>query len=191
MPRILVADCYDSFTFNLSHALEAVSGQKVDVHRFDAISLSALVQYSHIVFSPGPGLPGHRPHLLSLVQAALALPIKVLGVCLGHQALAVATGGVLRNLEAVHHGVAHRLTQQSPGGVLFRELPWAFEAGRYHSWVVSEEGLPSCWRVTLRDGQGEIMAMEHLTANVHGIQFHPESIMTPHGRDILSAFVRL
>ena len=110
MARILIVDNYDSFTFNLSHLLEAVSGSRVDVYRNDAIKVGALSSYSHIVFSPGPGLPDERENLMQLVGASLTLSVPVLGVCLGHQALALSTGGSLRNLESVHHGVAIETT---------------------------------------------------------------------------------
>lgn len=191
MARILIVDNYDSFTFNLSHLLEAVSGSRVDVHRSDAISSEALRNYSHIIISPGPGLPDESKALMDLVQASLVLCVPVLGVCLGHQALALATGGSLKNLDTVHHGVAIETRVSDVECPLFRKMDQRFLSGRYHSWVVHGEALPACWKVTALDPQREIMAMRHENGKVFGIQFHPESVLTPNGRMLLENFVRV
>ncbi len=191
MARILIVDNYDSFTFNLSHLLEAVSGCRVDVCRNDAAVGDALRYYSHIVFSPGPGLPGERKDLMQLVGASLNLSVSVLGVCLGHQALALATGGSLRNLESVHHGVAIETTVTDIQCPLFKGMDKSFISGRYHSWVVNSIGLPTCWKITGLDPSGEIMSMRHENGKVFGIQFHPESVLTPNGRQLLENFVRV
>jgi anthranilate synthase component 2 len=191
MARILIIDNYDSFTFNLSHLLEAVSGRPVDVFRSDAISSEALRACSHIVFSPGPGLPDESKALMELVKESLGLGVPALGVCLGHQALAIATGGTLKNLDTVHHGVAIETSVTDMECPLFRKIDQHFLSGRYHSWVVHSEALPACWKVTALDPQREIMAMRHENGKVFGIQFHPESVLTPNGRMLLENFVRV
>ncbi len=188
MNRILVVDNYDSFTFNLVHMLEAIAYEDVDVFRNDELTLAQLAQYEFIVFSPGPGLPSESENLLNLISEALRLGKKTLGVCLGHQALAAATGGNLKNLKEVHHGVAHSIIIEKKEP-LFNHLPNSFNVGRYHSWVVDEESLPDQWKVTCRDTKGEIMGMNHRDLPVFGIQFHPESILSPEGKTILKNFL--
>ncbi len=191
MARILIVDNYDSFTYNLSHLLEAVSGSKVAVRRNDDISKDSLKGYSHIVFSPGPGLPDESKALMEIVHASLDLNIAVLGVCLGHQALAIATAGQLKNLENVHHGVAIDTILKDRQCPLFGGMEERFASGRYHSWVVDAPTLPACWNVTSLDPSGEIMSMRHENGKVFGIQFHPESVLTPNGRQLLANFVRV
>lgn len=188
MNRILVVDNYDSFTFNLVHMLEAIADEDVDVFRNDELILSQLAKYEFIVFSPGPGLPSESENLLNLISEALRLEKKILGVCLGHQALAVATGGKLKNLSQVHHGVSHNIKVDT-NSLLFKELPSDFHVGRYHSWVVDGESLNHQWQVNCRDEKGEIMGMNHREHLVYGIQFHPESILSPFGSRILSNFL--
>jgi anthranilate synthase component 2 len=190
MNRILVVDNYDSFTFNLVHMLEAIADEDVDVFRNDELSLSQLAKYEFIVFSPGPGLPAESENLLILIFEAIKLKKKILGVCLGHQALAEATGGKLKNLSEIHHGVSHSLfieVQES----LFSGLPAQCKVGRYHSWVVDSASLPDQWQVTCRDEEGEIMGMNHRTLPVFGIQFHPESVLSPLGKIILKNFLEV
>jgi anthranilate synthase component 2 len=190
MNRILVLDNYDSFTFNLVHMLEAIADEDVDVFRNDEVTKSQLANYEFIVFSPGPGLPEESENLLILIAEAIRLKKKVLGVCLGHQALAMATGGKLKNLSEVHHGVSHSLLVgiKEP---LFNDLPSEFKVGRYHSWVVDGESLPDHWRVTCRDEEGEVMGMNHRELPVFGIQFHPESVLSPSGKTILKNFLKV
>jgi len=188
MSRILVVDNYDSFTFNLVHSLEAIADEDVDVRRNDEISADYLKNYEYIVFSPGPGLPEEATNLLDLIAASLLLEKKVLGVCLGHQALTTATGGKLKNLDEVHHGVSHNLKVEIPVP-LFIELPAHFKVGRYHSWVVDESHLSDDWLVTCRDEQDEVMGINHKILPVFGIQFHPESVLSPHGKSILRNFL--
>jgi len=190
MNRILVIDNYDSFTFNLVHMLEAIADEDVDVFRNDELALSQLAEYEFIVFSPGPGLPAESENLLNLTSEALRLEKKILGVCLGQQALAVATGGKLKNLSQVHHGVSH-IIKVDTDSLLFKELPSAFLVGRYHSWVVDGESLSDQWHVTCRDEEGEIMGMNHRVLPVFGIQFHPESVLSPLGKTILKNFLEV
>lgn len=180
--NIVIIDNYDSFTYNLSHQLK-VLGAQVDVVRNDAFQMSRLEPYDKIVLSPGPGIP-EEAGLLNDVIRRYAGRKPILGVCLGHQAIAEVFGGRLENLRTVYHGV------QTPTHIinhdyLFEHLPETFEAGRYHSWVVSRSGLPDSLEVTAISDDGHIMALRHRTYDVRGIQFHPESILTPEGTQIL------
>lgn len=180
--NIVIIDNYDSFTYNLSHQLKAL-GAQVDVVRNDAFQMSRLEPYDKIVLSPGPGIP-EEAGLLNDVIRRYAGRKPILGVCLGHQAIAEVFGGRLENLRTVYHGV------QTPTHIinhdyLFEHLPETFEAGRYHSWVVSRSGLPDYLEVTAISDDGHIMALRHRTYDVRGIQFHPESILTPEGARIL------
>lgn len=180
--NIVIIDNYDSFTYNLSHQLKAL-GAQVDVVRNDAFQMSRLEPYDKIVLSPGPGIP-EEAGLLNDVIRRYAGRKPILGVCLGHQAIAEVFGGRLENLRTVYHGV------QTPTHIinhdyLFEHLPETFEAGRYHSWVVSRSGLPDSLEVTVISDDGHIMALRHRTYDVRGIQFHPESILTPEGARIL------
>lgn len=180
--NIVIIDNYDSFTYNLSHQLKAL-GAQVDVVRNDAFQMSRLEPYDKIVLSPGPGIP-EEAGLLNDVIRHYAGRKPILGVCLGHQAIAEVFGGRLENLRTVYHGL------QTPTHIinhdyLFEHLPETFEAGRYHSWVVSRSGLPDCLEVTAISDDGHIMALRHRTYDVRGIQFHPESILTPEGARIL------
>lgn len=180
--NIVIIDNYDSFTYNLSHQLKAL-GAQVDVVRNDAFQMSRLEPYDKIVLSPGPGIP-EEAGLLNDVIRRYAGRKPILGVCLGHQAIAEVFGGRLENLRTVYHGL------QTPTHIinhdyLFEHLPETFEAGRYHSWVVSRSGLPDCLEVTAISDDGHIMALRHRTYDVRGIQFHPESILTPEGARIL------
>lgn len=180
--NIVIIDNYDSFTYNLSHQLKAL-GAQVDVVRNDAFQMSRLEPYDKIVLSPGPGIP-EEAGLLNDVIRRYAGRKPILGVCLGHQAIAEVFGGRLENLRTVYHGV------QTPTHIinhdyLFEHLPETFEAGRYHSWVVSQSGLPDSLEVTAISDDGHIMALRHRTYDVRGIQFHPESILTPEGARIL------
>lgn len=180
--NIVIIDNYDSFTYNLSHQLKAL-GAQVDVVRNDAFQMSRLEPYDKIVLSPGPGIP-EEAGLLNDVIRRYAGRKPILGVCLGHQAIAEVFGGRLENLRTVYHGV------QTPTHIinhdyLFEHLPETFEAGRYHSWVVSRSGLPDSLEVTAISDDGHIMALRHRTYDVRGIQFHPESTLTPEGARIL------
>ena len=187
--KILVFDNYDSFTYNLVHLVEKITGEKVDVYRNDQIALADVAAYDKIILSPGPGIPEEAGLLLPLIKKYAATK-SILGVCLGHQAIAEAFGGTLINLKTVYHGVAtpvrvsHPLRVTHPNGVL-NNLPEVLEAGRYHSWIVNDENFPDELEVTARDENGYIMGLQHKTFDVQGVQFHPESVLTPDGEKIM------
>ena len=185
--KILVLDNYDSFTFNLVQYIQELLGQEVEVRRNDAISVEEVEGYDAIVLSPGPGLPGDAGIMPELIQRYAATK-PILGVCLGHQAIGEAFGAKLLNLEQVYHGIETPITKVAADEPLFKGLDATFQAGRYHSWVVEKSSLPEELEVTAVDAEGEIMAMRHKDYNVRGMQFHPESIMTPEGKQMLANF---
>jgi anthranilate synthase component II len=185
--KILVLDNYDSFTFNLVQYIQEIQGEKVDVYRNDAIGLDMVGEYDAIVLSPGPGLPAEAGIMPALLQR-YAGEKAILGVCLGHQAIGEAFGGQLENLAQVYHGVETPVLVVDEEEPLFAGLPRQFQAGRYHSWAVQAEGLPEALQVTAVDTEGAIMAMRHRRFNVRGVQFHPESIMTEYGYQMLRNF---
>lgn len=188
--QTLIVDNYDSFTFNLVHLIEAILDEEVVIKRVDDIAVSEISDYKNIVFSPGPGLPHESPNLLNLVRESLRLNKRVLGVCLGLQAVALADGAELKNLKEVHHGVSHPINILSPGSLLFQNCGAELMVGRYHSWVIDESKLSEHWVLTSRDQAGEVMSIEHKSKPFYGIQFHPESVLTPGGRKILYNFFR-
>jgi anthranilate synthase component 2 len=182
--KILVFDNYDSFTYNLVHLVEKIIHSRVDVYRNDEIPLENIKMYDKIILSPGPGVPHEAGLLLPLIKE-YASSKSILGVCLGHQAIGEAFGGKLINLSTVYHGVAmpcHLLPVKSR---LFNGLPQEFEVGRYHSWVLSDDGFPEELEVTARDDNHYIMALQHKRFDIQGVQFHPESVLTPDGEKIL------
>lgn len=182
--NILVFDNYDSFTYNLVHLVEKIIGGKVTVARNDEIKLEDVDRFDRIILSPGPGIPEEAGLLLPLIrQYAPSKPI--FGVCLGQQAIGEAFGAKLINLKDVYHGVATPVQITSRSGRLFKDLPDQLEVGRYHSWVVDEKTLPAELEVTARDENGQIMALQHKQYDVCGVQFHPESVLTPEGEKIL------
>ncbi len=188
--HILVLDNYDSFTYNLvQYIRELDTTYGVDVRRNDAITLEEVAAYDAIVLSPGPGLPADAGIMPALIRR-YAPEKPIFGVCLGQQAIGEAFGGSLENLSQVFHGVDTPIRVIDPEEPLFRDLPPAFRAGRYHSWVVRKENFPADLVVTAEDEHGAIMALRHKTYNVRGVQFHPESIMTEHGRQMLANFFR-
>ncbi|WP_152268817.1 anthranilate synthase component II [Agriterribacter humi] len=183
--KILVFDNYDSFTYNLVHLVEKILHQKIDVYRNDQISLDKVNEYDKIILSPGPGLPGEAGLLLPLIRQ-YASSKSILGVCLGHQAIAEAFEGKLINLSTVYHGVATPVTlfnDKQPE--LFAGLSATIEVGRYHSWIVGDDGFPEQLEVTARDENNYIMALKHKQYDVQGVQFHPESVLTPDGEKIM------
>lgn len=188
--NILVFDNYDSFTYNLVHIVEKIAGKKVAVYRNDKIDLDAVKKYDKIILSPGPGLPAESGILLPLIKE-YAPSKSMLGVCLGQQAMAEVFGGALENIAEVHHGVATKCMQTENKSTLFQGLPQAFWVGRYHSWIVREEDFPDTLKITARDENGMIMALEHKTYDVKGMQFHPESVLTPDGETILRNWIHL
>lgn len=183
--KILVFDNYDSFTYNLVHMVEKILHQKVDVYRNDQISLDKVDNYDKIILSPGPGLPEEAGLLLPLIKA-YAPTKSILGVCLGHQAIAQVFGGKLENLSTVYHGVSSTVQlNKECGGNLFDELPENMVVGRYHSWIVSDNSFPEQLEVTARDENQYIMALKHKHYDVQGVQFHPESVLTPDGEKLM------
>ncbi len=186
---IVVIDNYDSFTYNLVHAIKKISGEPVDVIRNDELELPDLEKYDKIVLSPGPGIPEEAGLLLEIIRE-YAPKKSMLGVCLGHQAIGEAFGGKLTNMNNVLHGIATPVTKTEVASVLFEGLPETFMVGRYHSWIVSAEDLPACFRVTSYDAEGLIMSMKHVEYDVEGVQFHPESVLTPQGEQMIANWLR-
>ena len=198
--RILVFDNYDSFTYNLVHLVEKITHTKVDVYRNDQLPLEKVKEYDKIILSPGPGIPEEAGLLLPLIKE-YASTKSILGVCLGHQAIGQAFGGTLINLSTVYHGVATeiqvgpalRIRRGGEGGSsesgvhspLFMGLSDRIEVGRYHSWIISDENFPEELEVTARDEHNYIMALQHKKYDVQGVQFHPESVLTPMGDAIM------
>lgn len=180
--KTVIIDNYDSFTFNLAHLLKELSAE-VDVVRNDQFELGTLERYDKIVLSPGPGIPSEAGLLLDVIRTYAGRK-PMLGVCLGHQAIGEVFGAKLENLAEVYHGVATDCEHFS-NDPIFNGMPRHFEVGRYHSWVVSKDGLPDCLEVTATSPDGNIMALRHKRYPVHGIQFHPESVLTPLGRQIV------
>lgn len=187
--KILVFDNYDSFTYNLVHLVEHIMQQKVDVYRNDMIPMEQVKAYDKIILSPGPGIPSEAGQLLELIRAYAATK-SILGVCLGHQAIGESFGGKLVNLSQVYHGIATPIRIQKNAGGVFEGLPETISVGRYHSWVVSDQGLPEALEVTAYDDQGLIMAMRHKTYDVTGVQFHPESVLTPDGESMMRNWLK-
>lgn len=188
--KILVFDNYDSFTYNLVHLVEKIRREKVEVYRNDEIPLEEVKRFDKIILSPGPGVPAEAGLLLPLVKE-YAPQKSILGVCLGHQAIGEAFGGKLVNLSTVYHGVATPvIIDRSVKSPLFEGLPDRLEAGRYHSWIVAEEGFPAELEITARDEQGYIMALQHRSYDLQGVQFHPESVLTPLGEQLLRNWLK-
>ncbi len=187
--KIVVIDNYDSFTYNLVHAIKKITGLPVDVFRNDQIKLEDLEKYDKIVLSPGPGIPEEAGLLLEIIK--MYAPKKsMLGVCLGHQAIGEAFGGKLFNMSKVLHGIATPVELTESKSVLFEGLPDNFEVGRYHSWIVQQDELPDCFQITSYDTDGFIMSMKHKEFDVEGVQFHPESVLTPLGEKILENWLK-
>jgi len=189
MASHLVVDNYDSFTYNLVHILEDLHSENLDVIRVDDVDLSTLKQYRSVILSPGPGLPDESKNLMPIVKTLLESGQKTLGVCLGMQALALASGMKLKNLEEVHHGVSHEMIKPSMDARLYQNIEIPFMVGRYHSWVIDENTLTKDWLITAKDASGEIMSMEHVRKKLFAIQYHPESVLTPQGRKILNNYL--
>lgn len=180
--KIAVIDNYDSFTYNLVHYLEDLNAN-VTVFRNDEFELNELEKFDKILLSPGPGIPDEAG-LLKEVIKKYATTKSIFGVCLGLQAIGEVFGGTLTNLEKVYHGVATKVTK-TEDDFIFNDLPNEFEVGRYHSWVVSNKNLPDDLIVTSTDENGQIMSMKHAQFDIRGVQYHPESVLTPFGKKIL------
>jgi len=172
------------------HLVEKITHIKVDVYRNDQIALEKVKGYDKIILSPGPGIPEEAGLLLPLIKEYAATK-SILGVCLGHQAIGEAFGGTLTNLSTVYHGVATPVTiDETKNAPLFKGLPSTLEVGRYHSWIIAEENFPVELEVTARDENNYIMALQHKKYDVQGVQFHPESVLTPMGEDILRNWLK-
>ena len=186
--KIVIIDNYDSFTYNLSHLVKEL-GAEVTVLRNDQFELADLEPYSKIILSPGPGIPSEAGLLLDVIRT-YAGKKPILGVCLGHQAIGEVFGGKLENLSDVFHGVATpcHIVNDDP---IFSGIERDITIGRYHSWVVSNENFPDCLEVTAVSDEGQVMALRHKTLNVRGIQFHPESVLTPDGKKMLQNWLFL
>ena len=186
--KVVIIDNYDSFTYNLSHLIKSL-GAEVTVVRNDQFELQDLESFNKIVLSPGPGIPSEAGLLLDVIHT-YAGKKPILGVCLGHQAIGEVFGGKLVNLSDVFHGVATpcHIVADDP---IFSGLERDITIGRYHSWVVSNEDLPECLEVTAVSDEGQIMALRHKSLNIRGIQFHPESVLTPDGKKMIQNWLFL
>ena len=186
--KIVIIDNYDSFTYNLSHLVKEL-GADVTVFRNDKFLLNEIEQYDKIILSPGPGIPSEAGLLLDVIRTYRGRK-PMLGVCLCHQAIGEVFGARLTNLSTVYHGVATEGTQYG-NDPIFRGMPKRIIMGRYHSWVVDSTSLPECLEVTAMSDDGYIMALRHRHYDIHGIQFHPESVLTPEGRQIVKNWLEL
>lgn len=185
--KIVIIDNYDSFTYNLAHLLKELHAE-VTVVRNDMFKMSDLEQYDKIILSPGPGIPSEAGLLLDVIRTYAGRK-PILGVCLGHQAIGEVFGARIENLKDVYHGIQTEGTQFG-NDYLFNGLPKRVKMGRYHSWVVAKDSLPDCLEVTAMSDDGEIMALRHKSHDIHGIQFHPESVLTPEGHTIVGNFLK-
>ncbi len=187
--KILLLDNYDSFTYNLLHVVKELGFTNVEVHRNDQIGLDEVERFDKIILSPGPGIPEEAGLLLPIIRQYA--PTKcMLGVCLGHQAIGEAFGATLENLTEVYHGVQTPI-DITGSDALFNGLGSELAVGRYHSWVVSRDEFPDCLDITALSHEGQIMAIRHKEYDVRGIQFHPESVLTPRGKQIIQNFLAL
>jgi anthranilate synthase component 2 len=187
--KILVLDNYDSFTYNLVQYIERVVKRPVDVKRNDQLKLEEVAAYDKILISPGPGIPEEAGLTLDIIREYGSVK-SILGVCLGHQAIAEAFGGSINNLSRVYHGVTGRMRQLVNDEYLFEGVPAEFDAGRYHSWVVEHHSLPAELEITVENDQGYIMAIRHREYDVKGVQFHPESVLTEYGGLIILNWIK-
>lgn len=185
--KIAIIDNYDSFVYNLSHLVKEL-GAEVSVLRNDQFRMEELEAFDKILLSPGPGVPEEAGLLLDVIRT-YAGKKPILGVCLGEQAIGEVYGAQLSNLDTVFHGIQSPVTVSIPD-YLFEGLPQRFPVGRYHSWVVNRKDLPDCLEVTATSDEGYIMALRHRTFDVRGVQFHPESVLTPDGKQLISNWLR-
>jgi anthranilate synthase component 2 len=190
--KILILDNYDSFTYNLVHLVDKLTSEPVEVYRNDKIPIDEISAYDKIILSPGPGLPKDAGIMPEVIQT-YAKEKPILGVCLGHQAIGEAFGGKLINLKEVYHGVATpiQIIERAENKDIFQNLPNEILAGRYHSWIIADEDFPDDLIVTSRDLNGQIMSIRHKTYPCFGVQFHPESVLTPEGETILKNWIAL
>ena len=185
--KTVIIDNYDSFTYNLAHLVKEL-GTEVDVLRNDKFELEELEKYDKIIISPGPGIPEAAGLLLEVIRTYAGRK-PILGVCLGEQAIGQAFGGKLTNLSEVFHGIQTNVKIKNKD-YIFSGLPTEIPVGRYHSWVVDTEGFPEELVITAISSEGQIMALKHREYDVHGIQFHPESVLTPDGKQIVGNWLK-
>ncbi|MBI4648468.1 MAG: aminodeoxychorismate/anthranilate synthase component II [Bacteroidia bacterium] len=185
--KILIIDNFDSFTYNLFHIIEQYADETT-VIRNDKVDIEKISFYDKILFSPGPGLPSEYPVMGRIIQMYANIK-PILGICLGHQAIASYYGGGLKNMDEVNHGIEKYTIINDVTEPLFRDIPVKFLSGRYHSWVVDSLCFPDCLKITAIDTEGLIMAIGHRQFNIKGLQFHPESVMTPVGNKIIANWI--
>ncbi|WP_299107431.1 aminodeoxychorismate/anthranilate synthase component II [uncultured Tenacibaculum sp.] len=186
--KILILDNYDSFTYNLVHYVEDITGELPDVYRNDEISIEEIQNYDAIILSPGPGIPDEAGILKETIKTYTG-KIPIFGVCLGLQAITEVFGGELENLNDVFHGVATEMKVTKNNTITFKDIPETFEAARYHSWIASHHNFPAELEITAIDDAGSIMALRHKEYLVEAVQFHPESILTPEGKKMIENFI--
>ncbi|MDY0780173.1 aminodeoxychorismate/anthranilate synthase component II [Tenacibaculum sp. IB213877] len=186
--NILILDNYDSFTYNLVHMVENITDKLPDVYRNDEISVEEVGEYDLIILSPGPGIPEEAGILKETIKTYTG-KIPMFGVCLGLQAITEVFGGKIINMNEVFHGVATKMRVTQKDAVIFQDIPEEFEAARYHSWIASKENFPAMLEVTCVDEDGGIMALRHRKYNISAVQFHPESILTEVGEDLVRNFI--
>jgi anthranilate synthase component 2 len=185
--KIVVIDNYDSFTYNLVQYLKEITKGEIEVYRNDAISIEAIEKYDAIVLSPGPGLPKDAGNLLEIIET-YASQKPILGICLGHQAIGQVFGAELEKLEKVYHGIATPIRIIKEAGIFIKQSEELI-VGRYHSWIIEKSTIPDCLEILAEDENGQIMAIQHREYPVVGFQFHPESILTPKGKELLKNFL--
>jgi len=186
--KILILDNYDSFTYNLVHMVEDITGVYPTVFRNDEISIAAINEYDLLILSPGPGIPDEAGILKEVIKTYAATK-PIFGVCLGLQAITEVFGGSLENLDSVFHGVATTMKVTNSDAIIYRNMPIQFEAARYHSWIASLKDFPSELEITSVDEFGDIMSLQHKKYNISAVQYHPESILTPLGEKIVRNFI--
>ncbi|WP_299525719.1 aminodeoxychorismate/anthranilate synthase component II [uncultured Lutibacter sp.] len=186
--KILILDNYDSFTYNLVHMVEDITGEYPAVFRNDEISIEAINEYDLIILSPGPGIPDEAGILKEVIKT-YATTKPIFGVCLGLQAITEVFGGSLENLDSVFHGVATNIKVTDLDAIIYKGMSAEFEVGRYHSWIASLKDFPSELEITAVDEFGDIMSLQHKTYNISAVQYHPESILTPLGEQIVRNFI--
>jgi anthranilate synthase component 2 len=190
MSKTIIIDNYDSFTYNLKQIVNEIQDEEVTVRRNNETTIEEVATFDHIILSPGPGLPEEAGLLKDIIKE-LGSTHKILGVCLGLQAIGEVYGAKLKNLDRVFHGIQSEFVQSEDISVIFKGVSLIFQAGRYHSWVVDKETISDDLIVTARGEFGEIMAAQHKTHQVYGLQFHPESIMTPEGSKMIENFLKI
>ena len=186
--NLLIIDNYDSFTYNLVHYVQEITGVKPDVYRNDKITLKAINRYDMLMLSPGPGIPDEAGILKEIIKT-YAGKKPIFGVCLGLQAIVEVFGGVLVNMKKVFHGVATTMNITDSTDPIFEGVSTRFQAGRYHSWVAKKDALPPELQITAEDENGQVMAIRHQKYPISAVQFHPESVLTPEGKKMIANFI--